>query len=683
MTRSGFFLSLLAALGLSLGAHAATRLSANAGEVRDIKWAAGNTVYAATQGGGVFKSSDAGATWSATSLTTGYVWRLAVSPLSSTRVYAATDAGLFRTSDGGTSWTQLTFDPARAVAVDPGSVTNDTVLLGVTGQGIFRSTDNGANWGRSGGLDSTEVTQIIFQSAGTAFAALDCNYQDLLGTFGEGGWGGVFRSTNGGVTWANYNNGGGGGTTIGTPPNCVRAIASNGSILFAGTYSPFGAAGGIYRSSGSGWTSPGGTPQTANLVGVEAISVDRNTGGIWGGARQIGPWLSVDNGANWTQKVTDLTNDRDAFTRVYAIETLSGVPNTVLIAAKGVGIQRSTNNGTSWTIATGLTADRVRGLANHAAAASTTYWMALENGGVKKSTTSGASWIPFFLGWDCSLCDVNLDARTIAADPSTTAQGSVLVGVRGDGIWKLNAATTGWDITGLPTSVTWQTGFDNKPQSIIMPTSNQIYYTAFDATGSAAGGLVRSTTGYAGLTQTVYPDVITSCGTPASASSGAYKVVQASGNVAYLIRYDGMPYRSTANFSGTAGCITAAHTGFSRLAFFDLAEKPSAASTLVGVTNKGVYRSTDTGVNWSRVSITGPAGMPQVLAAVAYVGSNVFAISRAGGLYCSADDGTTWQSVSLTGLPAVPFRDMKVINSTIHILTDGGGVFTGFAGSCP
>ncbi len=64
------------------------------------------TLYAGTDGGGVFKSTDAGATWTAmnTGLTRLTVFALAVDPASSATVYAGTPAGVFRSLDGGLTW---------------------------------------------------------------------------------------------------------------------------------------------------------------------------------------------------------------------------------------------------------------------------------------------------------------------------------------------------------------------------------------------------------------------------------------------------------------------------------------------------------------------------------------------------------------------------------------------------
>ena len=64
------------------------------------------TLYAGTYGGGVFKSTDAGATWSAanTGLDSTGVTALAIDPNTPSTLYAGTGGGVFKSTDAGATW---------------------------------------------------------------------------------------------------------------------------------------------------------------------------------------------------------------------------------------------------------------------------------------------------------------------------------------------------------------------------------------------------------------------------------------------------------------------------------------------------------------------------------------------------------------------------------------------------
>ena len=78
------------------------------------------TLYAATDGGGLFKTTDGGASWNATGLTNISVLALAIDPLTPTTLYAGVYGGLFKSADGGASWsaTGLTGIDVYSLAID-------------------------------------------------------------------------------------------------------------------------------------------------------------------------------------------------------------------------------------------------------------------------------------------------------------------------------------------------------------------------------------------------------------------------------------------------------------------------------------------------------------------------------------------------------------------------------------
>ena len=84
------------------------------------------TLYAGTDSGGVFKSTDGGASWSAVNngLTAAWVLALAIDPQTPTTLYAGTYGGeVFKSTNGGASWSAVNNDLTAAwvwdLAIDP------------------------------------------------------------------------------------------------------------------------------------------------------------------------------------------------------------------------------------------------------------------------------------------------------------------------------------------------------------------------------------------------------------------------------------------------------------------------------------------------------------------------------------------------------------------------------------
>ena len=159
--------------------------------------ASATTLYAGTQNG-VFKSTDAGATWTPTGNGPGgFPLAIAVDPTSPQTVYVASaPAGVYKSTNGGASWTPsssgLTELDIAALAIDPR--TPATLYAGIAGTdnaGMFKSTDAGATWRLANtgfpGVSLVEAIPIDPQNPSTLYAAVD--------SFG------VFKSTNGGASW--------------------------------------------------------------------------------------------------------------------------------------------------------------------------------------------------------------------------------------------------------------------------------------------------------------------------------------------------------------------------------------------------------------------------------------------------------------------------------------------------
>jgi len=101
-------------------------------------------LYAAIAGGGrVYKTTDGGVTWlaSASGLPPkARVSQLLISPQSSSTIYAATQIGIYRSGDAGATWTLAGFQGRRIRAVAQSGATAALVLVAVDDAvGLYRA----------------------------------------------------------------------------------------------------------------------------------------------------------------------------------------------------------------------------------------------------------------------------------------------------------------------------------------------------------------------------------------------------------------------------------------------------------------------------------------------------------------------------------------------------------------
>jgi len=105
------------------------------------------TIYVGTKGAGVFKSTDGSATFAAASygMTNFSVIAVAIDPAATRVLFAATEGGLFRSGDGAASWSAAPGVPAtvfNGVAFDP--VNPGTAYAVATDAGVCKRVDSGA-----------------------------------------------------------------------------------------------------------------------------------------------------------------------------------------------------------------------------------------------------------------------------------------------------------------------------------------------------------------------------------------------------------------------------------------------------------------------------------------------------------------------------------------------------------
>ena len=160
-----------------------------------------NIIYAAGVAGGVWKSLDAGATWSTVTdlaFANLAVVSLAFQPGNSNVIYAGTGegvgnadalrgAGIFKSVDAGATWTQLAstdnanFFFTQAIVVSP---RNPQRVYAATRTGLFRSLDAGATWNViTSVLPSNGCTDMALQTRRTSgYLFVSCGRTNSQGT---------------------------------------------------------------------------------------------------------------------------------------------------------------------------------------------------------------------------------------------------------------------------------------------------------------------------------------------------------------------------------------------------------------------------------------------------------------------------------------------------------------------
>lgn len=260
-------------------------------------------------GDGLFRSLDAGANWTKIAGAGdigNYVARIAAHASTPGLMYAASDLGFMRSVDGGVTWSaNFAGDWCTDLAVNP--VNNDVVLSAHWGIGIFKSPD--------GGVSQMQLTTGL-PVAGSGFgrihlAIAPADTGVVYASFHDeasGGLFGLYRSDDGGATWAqipdvpNYLG------TQGWYDHTIIVDPDDPDIVFAGGVFPYDlATNGIVRSidGGASWTDvmAGANGQTVH-PDVHHLAWDA-AGRLWVGC-DGGVWRSSDLGANWTNCNADL-----------------------------------------------------------------------------------------------------------------------------------------------------------------------------------------------------------------------------------------------------------------------------------------------------------------------------------------------------------------------------------------
>lgn len=304
-------------------------------------------IYAASVGGGVWKSADGGNSWSPL---TDLMPNLAVSsltmdPKNPTVLYAGTGeavygrsdkrgSGIFKTMDGGANWTHLSATKTKDfyyvydLVVSP---LNGQRIYAATNNGVWRTLDGGDTWSRV-------LTDRNFEYACWDLVIRTDQQTDFLfAAYGNPGEVGIYRNTDAGNTgtWVKvYGEFGIGQTSLAIAPSnqsVVYALSVNktAGTLLEGLYA-------IFRSNNGG--EPGSW--TAQVRGDTAQGINRYllSDSYYAFAEACG------RGANRT---LDFELNRGWYSRAIAVDPTD--PDRVWVG--GVDLFRSDDGGANWGLA--------------------------------------------------------------------------------------------------------------------------------------------------------------------------------------------------------------------------------------------------------------------------------------------------------------------------------------------
>ena len=324
--------------------------------------------YMGAAGGGVWKTGDAGKTWDVVfdGVGSASVGALAVARSNPDVVYVgmgqvttrydiAVGDGVYRSDDAGRSWRHLGLAQSRhigAIAVDPTNA--DVVLVAALGstfgpggeRGVYRSTDGGRRWQRTLAVsEDTGVVDVAMDPSNPNVvyaASWQVRYRPWLNYFAPtvGPESGIFRSTDGGVTWTRLD---GGGWPKGPLGRIGVAVSPRDGGRRVWAVIDAEKDGGLYRSDDDGrhWLLVNSNPELVNGYFARLTAIPGNPGAVYSTGRSLhlctngGATCEIVKGAPGGDDYHDLWIDPDRPER--------------MITGADQGTAVTVNGGRTWT----------------------------------------------------------------------------------------------------------------------------------------------------------------------------------------------------------------------------------------------------------------------------------------------------------------------------------------------
>ena len=327
------------------------------------------TIIVAGTTTGIFRSTDAGASWNRIS-PLGHpeiknINSVAIDPQNPHAIYAGTWHLPWKTTDGGTSWKSI-----HAGMIDDSDVMTLTLdrrspqtVYATACSGIYRSTNGAARWAKVPGIPaSSRRTRAFAQD------------REAVDTFYAGTTEGLWVSENGTTTWR-----------LATSKDLVvnAVVSLPGGALLVGADGA-----GVLRSDGrgAGW-------QRANAGFserfVSRIAFDVARGRLFAtvlGDRQYGGILSAPSAAGPWEKLAPGLEGREAL-------SLDVLPGGAVLAGTDDGLFTTSGDGKPWRrLPTLIGGIEIQPRATDVAALNDSVWLAATSKGLLRSANGGKTW---------------------------------------------------------------------------------------------------------------------------------------------------------------------------------------------------------------------------------------------------------------------------------------------------
>jgi photosystem II stability/assembly factor-like uncharacterized protein len=319
---------------------------------------------------------------------------------------AAPAGGIWRSNDNGNSWTsntdtlpQIGFTDIAFDAVDSNVIyvaTGDYDAGDVYSFGVLKSTNDGATWVPTGTMSRRNdfiISRVLAHPTVGGYVLASTND-------------GLFRTTNGGNSWARESSG---------DFSDIEFMPGNPNIVYGGVKSS-----GVFRSDdgGDSWSKLTDGLPTVNVGRVALAVSEANPDVVYalishaGNSGLLGVWKSEDRGDNWRRVAGSTPNMLDWSTDGsgtggqgwYDLCIAASPLDANVVYVGGVNVWKSTNGGIKWNCV-GNWSGRVGNIDYiHADHHGLTFRpgsdiiYSANDGGIFRSTNQGSNWVDLSAG---------------------------------------------------------------------------------------------------------------------------------------------------------------------------------------------------------------------------------------------------------------------------------------------